>query len=62
MEKDLIKKNYKEKIDQLNNYNKKYYNENLSEISDTEFDNLKKEIINLENKYSFLRSAKLHLA
>ncbi len=58
MEKDLIKKNYKEKIDQLNNYNKKYYNENLSEISDTEFDNLKKEIINLENKYSFLKSKK----
>ncbi len=58
MNKGLIKKKYKEKINQLNNFNKKYYNENISEISDAEFDNLKKEIINLENEYSFLKSNK----
>ena len=31
-------------------YNKKYYNDNISEISDSEYDLLKKEIIDLEKK------------
>ena len=42
MNKNLIKKKYKEKINSLNYYNKKYYNENISEISDAKFDILKK--------------------
>ncbi len=58
MNKDLIKKKYKEKINSLNYYNKKYYNENISEISDAKFDILKKEIIELENNYNFLKSKK----
>ena len=33
MNKTLIKKKYKEKIDLLDYYNQKYYNENISEIS-----------------------------
>ena len=41
MNKNLIKKQYLAKIDLLNHYNKKYYDENSSEITDTEFDLLK---------------------
>ena len=55
MNKNLIKKKYKEKIKYLNYYNKKYYDENTSYITDAKFDNLKKEIIELENKYNFLK-------
>mgnify|MGYP001277426110 CR=1 FL=1 len=56
MNENLIKKNYKEKIKLLNYYNKKYYDENISEVSDFEFDGLKNEIIELEKKYDFLSS------
>ena len=56
MNKDLIKKDYKKKIELLNHYNQKYYNENNPEISDSEFDNLKKNIIDLEKKFNFLKS------
>ena len=55
MNKDLIKK-YKEKIRGFKHYNKKYYDENISEITDVVFDKLKKEIIELEEKYTFLKS------
>jgi len=58
MNKSLIKKKYKKKIDLLDYYNQKYYSENISEISDLNFDNLKKEIVSLEKKYSFLKSKK----
>ena len=46
----------------MNYYNKKYYNDNISEIQDSEFDNLKKEIIELEKKYDFLKSKKSPLS
>ncbi|MBD1174966.1 NAD-dependent DNA ligase LigA, partial [Pelagibacterales bacterium SAG-MED01] len=55
MNKNLIKKRYKEKIKSLNHYNKKYFDDNVSEISDANFDKLKKEIFNLEKKYKFLK-------
>ncbi len=58
MNKDLIKKKYKKKIDLLDYYNQKYYNQNVSEISDSEFDLLKKEVIDLEKKYTYLSSKK----
>ena len=54
MNKDLIKKDYKKKIDLYNYYSQKYYNENHSEISDSEFDILKKDIIELEKKLNYL--------
>ena len=54
MTKDLIKKNYQKKINLFNYYNKKYYDENISEITDSNFDQLKKEIIKLEEKHLFL--------
>ena len=56
MNENLIKKKYQEKIKSLNYYNKKYYDESISEISDSKFDILKKEIIELEKKYNFLKS------
>ena len=56
MNKNLIKKKYKEKQKLLNYHNKKYYDENNSQISDAKFDELKKEIIELENKFDYLKS------
>ena len=56
MEKKLVKKEYKKKISLIKKFNKKYYNENLSEISDAEYDTLKKEILSLEEKYEYLNS------
>ena len=55
MNKNLIKKKYKKKIQLLNYYNKKYFSDNITEISDTDFDQLKKEIINLEKEHKFLK-------
>ena len=55
MNKDLIQKEYKKKIKSLNYYNKKYYNDNISEITDSEYDLLKKSIIDLEKKYKYLK-------
>ena len=50
----VIKNKYLDKIKLIKFYNKKYFDENISEINDTDYDLLKKEIILLENKYSFL--------
>ena len=48
-----INKNYLKKIKLIKKYNELYYNKNSSIISDYEFDILKKEVLELENKYSF---------
>ena len=56
MSNELIRKDYKKKIKLLNKYNRKYFDENISEISDSEYDKLKKEIIDLEKKNKFLKS------
>ena len=56
MNKELINKDYLEKIDLLQKYNKHYYNKDEPIVSDQEFDLLKKDIIALENKYSFLKN------
>ena len=53
MNKDLIKKKYKEKIELYNYYCKKYYDENISEISDADFDDLKKKSLKLKKKINF---------
>ena len=62
MNKDLIKKKYQKKIKLYDYYNQRYYNENSSEILDSEFDKLKKEIIELEKRYNFLKSKKSPLS
>jgi len=51
---ESIKKEYLKKIKLVKKYNQLYYDESRPEISDSQFDKLKKEIIDLENKYSFL--------
>ena len=47
---------YLKKIELFQKYNKHYYDKNKPTVSDQVFDVLKKEIINLENKYNFLKS------
>ena len=51
----LIQKRYNKKIELLNLYNKKYYDDNISKVTDTDYDILKKEILELEKKYNFLK-------
>ena len=54
MSNQLVWKEYNKKIKLINYYNKKYYNNNISKISDSEYDSLKKEILELERKHNFL--------
>ena len=51
-----IKKKYYFKINEIKKHNKFYFEKNTPKISDREYDNLKKEIIELEKKYNFLNS------
>jgi len=54
---DLIKKDYLKKIKFLKKHNKYYYDKNNPIITDQKFDLLKKTIVDLENKYQFLKSS-----
>ena len=56
MDKKEIKDQYSHKISLIKKYNKHYYDKNNSIVTDQEFDLLKKDIINLENEYKFLKS------
>ena len=56
MTKDDIKKIYTNKIKELSKHNNLYYEKSKPIISDAKFDELKNEIINLEKKYTFLKS------
>ncbi len=56
MRNQLIWREYNKKLKLINYYNKKYYNENISEITDSEYDLLKQEIVYLEKKNKFLKS------
>ena len=53
---NLIKKEYLSKIQEIKKHNKLYYDKNSPKISDEKFDILKKEILDLEKKYNFLKS------
>ena len=57
MKKKLIQKEYDNKIKLIQRYNKGYYDKNNSEISDADYDLLKKEIIEFEKKYNFLNKS-----
>jgi len=58
MNNDSLKKKYNNKIKELVSHNLLYFEKSKPIISDAEYDNLKKEIIDLEKKYSFLKSKK----
>ena len=56
MTKKKIEKEYSEKIKKLTKLNKFYYEKNNPIVDDREYDTLKKDILNLESRYSYLRS------
>ena len=51
-----IEKEYNEKIKKLIRLNQFYYEKNNPIVDDREYDNLKKDILKLESKYSYLKS------
>tara|TARA_B100001063_G_scaffold41018_1_gene34851 strand:- start:1096 stop:3126 length:2031 start_codon:yes stop_codon:yes gene_type:complete len=58
MKKNLVKKEYLEKIKVIQKHNKSYYDKNKPSITDQTFDILKNEILDLEKKYPFLINKK----
>ena len=56
MKKKEIQKNYKKKINKLNEYNEEYYGKDNPTISDSDYDLIKKEIFTLEKKYKYLKN------
>ncbi len=57
-DKKKILNHYKKKIKELKKHNNAYFNQDKPHISDSEYDKLKIDIINLEKKFSFLREGK----
>ena len=53
MNKKKIESEYKRKIKLLIEYNKNYYNISKPLVTDKEYDDFKKDILILENKFSF---------
>ena len=51
-----IRKYYNLKIKELIKHNKLYYDKSSPVIKDSEYDQIKNEILNLENKYSYLKN------
>ena len=51
-----IQKYYKKQIKELTKHNKLYFENSSPEISDKDYDEIKKEILDLEKKYIFLKS------
>ena len=58
MKKKEIEKNYNKKINQLKKYNKAYFKNDNPIVSDKDYDNLKKKVLELEKKYSFFNKQK----
>ncbi len=54
--KEKIINQFRQKIKMLKKHNKNYFEDDNPKISDAEYDSLKKEITDLENKYSFLKN------
>ena len=53
-DKDNIIKNYLKKINLIDKYNQSYYEKDSPVVTDHQFDELKKDILDLEKKYSYL--------
>ncbi len=51
-----IKKYYQNKIKELKKHNKFYFEDSSPKISDKQYDDIKKEILDLEKNYNFLKS------
>ncbi|MDB4613591.1 NAD-dependent DNA ligase LigA [Candidatus Pelagibacter sp.] len=56
MEKKKIQIEYSKKISLISKFNKFYYDDNNPKVTDQKYDKLKKEILELEKKYKFLKS------
>ena len=56
--KELVKE-FKKKIEVLRKHNKLYFNQDNPKISDSNYDILKKELVNLEKKNKFLKDLNL---
>ena len=56
MNKIEIQRNYIKKIKFINKLNKFYYEKNKPKVTDKEYDDIKKEVLELERKYNFLDS------
>ena len=52
---DSITKNYLKIVKLIKKYNKAYYDKDTPEVSDQKYDELKKETLDLEKKYLFLK-------
>ena len=60
MDKKKIKKIYNTKVNLLKKYNESYFDKNKSLVSDKEYDEIKKEVLDLEKNYNFLNSKSIH--
>ena len=58
--KSKIIDNYKKKINLLKKHNKLYFNKDNPQVTDAEYDDLKKEIVELEKKNNFLKKLNLN--
>ena len=56
MNKKKLKAEYSKKINLINKFNKFYYDDNNPKVTDQKYDELKKQILELEKKYKFLKS------
>ncbi len=55
-DKEKIKNLYLSKLKELKKHNKKYYEDSNPQINDSEYDKIKKDILDLEDKYKFLKN------
>ncbi len=55
--KKVIINEYKKKVDEIKKHNKFYFEQDNPKISDAKYDSLKKEIIDLEKKFSYLQNS-----
>ena len=53
--KEEIKKLYKQKVGKLLRFNKAYFEKDSPVVSDIQFDELKKELIDLSKRYPYLK-------
>ena len=50
---------FKDKIKVIKKHNKHYYSDDSPIITDAQYDDIKKQVLNLENKYIFLKKLNL---